>query len=144
VRLAAPDAVVVSRYCQARAIDVYLLTPAATLVGAALAGAAAGCSRQRLRTGFARVLARVPDLADDRPHGRFTVTADLDGHRATASATDVYGFTAAAAVHVAELATRSPDTPGLKAATQLDTAHLIARHLGVQLQDASDALGATA
>jgi putative NADH-flavin reductase len=133
IRFPVPDVFVISRYCTPNEADAYLVSAFPWVLGAGMRLATIACGFARARSALERVAAVVPSMDDGRPHGRFAVTADLDGRWVTAAASDVYGFTAAAAVHVAEACAKTTAT-GLRAASQVvDDVESTARHLGVQI-----------
>jgi hypothetical protein len=133
VRFPVPDVLVVSRYCTPKEADAYLVSAFPWVVGAVMRAVAIACGWPRVRSSLERLAALVPSMDDGRRHGRFAVTADVDGQRVTATASDVYGFTAAAVIHVAEACARTPAT-GLQAASQVvDDIETTARHLGIRI-----------
>ncbi len=105
VRMAVPDPVVVSRYCELPSIEAFLVSPAAGLVGRGVRGAERALSRSDLRSSLRRLAARLPETDDGRPHGHFAVDATVWGRfgavTTTAATSDVYGFTARSVAHLA-------------------------------------------
>ena len=133
VRFPVPDAVVISRYCTPNECDAYLVSSYPWIVGPSIRAAAIACSAPGARRLLEALASRSPSMDDGRPHGRFTVLADVDGQTVSATADDVYGFTANAAIHVAEACARTRTT-GLRAASQIvDDIDSTARHLGVRI-----------
>ena len=106
-RMPVPDPVLVSRYCDLPSIEAYIVAPAAGLVGRAMRGGERLLARPDARAALRRAAGRLPETDDGRPHGEFSVQATVWGRwgarTTTASAADVYGFTARAAAHVAAM-----------------------------------------
>lgn len=124
-RMPVPDPVVVSRYCDIPSIEAYLVAPVAGLLGRAMRGGERLLCRPDVRAALRRAAARLPETDDGRPHGEFSVQATVWGrggaHTITASAVDVYGFTARAVAHVAATLAGGGGAAsgGVRAATQV-------------------------
>lgn len=104
-RMPVPDPVLVSRYCDLPSIEAYIVAPVAGLVGRAMRGGERLLGQPDVRAALRRAASRLPETDDGRPHGEFSVQATVWGRWGaritTASAADVYGFTARAAAYVA-------------------------------------------
>lgn len=132
VRFAVPDPLVISRYHPARSIDAYLVTPLPRVTGAVLRASARACGSRQVRTALDAALRRFPASNVEHP-GQYSVTAITEGHRITATCTDVYGLTAAGIVQVA-IALTTTGVSGVRAASEvLGDPRTAAGELGIRI-----------
>lgn len=123
VRMPAPDAFIISRYCDLPEIEAFLLTPAPATVAAIMRGLSRLCAGRRIGPRLHTWVSRLPTKDNVSDNGVFTIHATVSGAFGTLTTTvsgkGVYQSTAKFAAMVAsELAAR-PGVGGVRASSEV-------------------------
>lgn len=143
VRFPIPDPVLVSRYCPLPSIEAYFVAPLPGVVGRVMRAAERVASRPAVRARLRHLAARLPETDDGCPHGVFSIAGTVWGpwgaRTTTATASDIYGFTARSVVRLAGALASGHPAPvgdgGVRAPSQIvDDVEKAAVELGIRLE----------